>query len=344
MEPLPYRPYPEKHRHRDEWILARRPHREAVSPWLANGCFLELERTAAGSVVQSATILLTNRECPLRCLMCDLWKGTLAERVPVGAIPAQIKNALSELQPRLGPDQPLRQLKLYNAGSFFDPKAIPPEDYEAIAELSAPFERIIVECHPAFLGDRSLQFQELLARANARQFGSRKPAPALEVAIGLESAHPEVLARLNKQMSLQQFSRAARFLDQHQIALRVFVLVQPPFLTDAAESIDWAERSMSFAFEAKATVVCAIPTRAGNGALDALQSEGLFNPPTLATIEAAQARGLTLRQGRVFTDLWELRRFSACGHCFEERYGRLQRMNLEQEWIARPACAHCTGA
>ena len=77
-------------------------------------------------MVDVATLFLTNRECPYRCLMCDLWKNTLTETVPIGAIPAQIDYALGQLPPA-------RQIKLYNSGSFFDPHAIPPQDHPAIA-------------------------------------------------------------------------------------------------------------------------------------------------------------------------------------------------------------------
>ena len=41
-----------------------------------------------------------------------------------------------------------RRVKLYNAGSFFDPRAIPPGDFAAIAALARPFARVIVECAP----------------------------------------------------------------------------------------------------------------------------------------------------------------------------------------------------
>ena len=40
--------------------------------------FVEEERSASGEVVPVATVFLTNRECPWRCLMCDLWKNTLS--------------------------------------------------------------------------------------------------------------------------------------------------------------------------------------------------------------------------------------------------------------------------
>ena len=128
----------------------------------------------AAAVEPVATIFLTNRECPFRCLMCDLWRNTLSETVPLGAIPAQIDHALLKLPPA-------RQLKLYNSGSFFDPQAIPPADYGAIAQRANRFERLIVENHPALTGDACLRFRDLLSGK-------------LEIAMGLETAHPEVLA------------------------------------------------------------------------------------------------------------------------------------------------------
>lgn len=54
---------------------------------------MEDERAEDGAVVPVATVFLTNRECPWRCLMCDLWQNTLTERLPPGAIPEQIDHA-----------------------------------------------------------------------------------------------------------------------------------------------------------------------------------------------------------------------------------------------------------
>lgn len=312
--------YPLGARERDEWILARRPARNAVDAHKPYAFLVEEERAESGEIVRVATIFLTNRECPWRCLMCDLWQNTLTESVPPGAIPEQIDFALGQLGDA-------RQIKLYNAGSFFDPRAILPEDFSAIAEQVRGFERVMVECHPALIGDAVLRFRDLLSGR-------------LEVAMGLETVEPTVLEKLNKRMTLDRFAKAAEFLRAHDVALRVFVLVKPPFLEESA-ALEWARRSVNFAFDCGAGVVSLIPTRAGNGALDSLAASGDFAPPKLATFEAAFDHGVGLQRGRVFADLWDLEKFSSCPNCFSTRRERLQEMNARQVVLPRVDCAAC---
>jgi hypothetical protein len=158
--------------------------------------------------------------------------------------------------------------------------------------------------------------------------------------MGLETVHPTVLPRLNKGITLDQFSEAAQWLQNNDIALRVFILVKPPFV-DEEEACYWAARSLDFAFEAGASVAALIPTRAGNGALDVLAEEGGFATPGLATLEAAFAYGLGLERGRVFADLWDLERFSTCAACFPVRAARLRRMNLQQTLLPSIPCPSC---
>lgn len=293
----------------DEWILAHRPARNPLHADQPYAYIVEPEPTADGRVVDVATLFLTNRECPFRCLMCDLWKNTLPEAVAVGQIPEQIRWALARL--------PAAQyLKLYNSGSFFDPRAIPPEDYPEIARLAASFERVIVECHPRLVGRRCREFHALLSTQ-------------LEVAMGLETVHPEVLPRLNKQMTLDDIARAARELLSEKIAWRAFILVRPPFLTET-EGLEWAKRSLDFAFAHGAECCSLIPTRTGNGAMEELARQGHFAPPSLDTLEAVMEYGLSLRAGRVFLDLWDIGSVSPEVANRATRIARLARMNLSQ--------------
>jgi hypothetical protein len=299
----------------------------------------------SGALANTLTLLLTSRECPWHCAMCDLWQYTVPEPLPEGAMARQIAEALATARDSepADVDEPAarparRQIKLYNGGSFFDPKAVPPADYPAIARTVAGFDRIIVECHPALVGERAVQFQALLREAAAAR--SRAGLPALEVAMGLETVHLEALERLNKRMTLGQFERAAAFLAEHEMALRAFVLVQPPF-QPPAEAVAWARRSADFAFRCGAGVVTLIPTRSGNGAMEALRRAGDFTPPTLRTLEAAFEAALENAPARVFADLWNLEAFSRCPACFAARRERLDAMNLSQRVLKSTRCPRC---
>ena len=314
--------YPENDSDRDRWILGRRQQRNLLDPLRPYGCFVEQERSASGELVAVATILLTNRECPWRCLMCDLWKNTLLETVPVGAIPAQIEFALRRLPPS-------REVKLYNSGSFFDRRAVPVEDHPKIAQMVEAFDRVIVESHPALVGGDCFQFRERISGT-------------LEVAMGLETAHPQIVKKLNKRMTLEQFVAAAERLRNHEIPLRVFVLVNPPFM-ERDEAVRWACKSVDFAFDCGATAVTLIPTRSGNGAMDELAKIGSFPPPSIYALESSVEYGLTAGRGRVFADLWDTSQLLGCTSCFQDRVERLRRMNLEQRVLEAVACEVCGG-
>jgi len=315
--------YPSRPAERDAWIVGRRGARHAVRADRAYGAFVEDEVDADGEVRPVATLLLTNRECPFTCLMCDLWQHTLEESVPAGSIVAQIDAALEALPPA-------DVIKLYNSGSFFDPRAIPTTDLTDIARRLRGFRRVIVECHPAFICDEIARFNEALNGA-------------LEIAIGLETVHEEALERLNKRMTLDAYAHACDHLRALGVAVRAFVLVQPPFVP-VAEAADWAVKTSAFAFDHGAIVASLIPVRRGNGALDALAVNGQFEPPRLATLEDAFDRALALGRGRVFADTWDLAGFSSCDACLGPRKQRIRRMNLSQRGLARVECAQCQGA
>jgi radical SAM enzyme (TIGR01210 family) len=253
---------------------------------------VEDERGPDGAVARAATVFLTGRECPWRCTMCDLWKYTTVANTPVGAIPRQLDQALAEI----GPD--VRTIKLYNAGSFFDPRAVPEADYPDIASRLARFSRVVVESHPALVGPRLDLWKALL------------PA-RLEVAMGLETAHPEALAQLNKGMTVYGFQQAARELRVRGVDLRVFLLAPAPGVPPAEQEV-WILRSLELALECGASVVSLIPLRGAE-------------PPRLQDLLRWFAASLAHARGRarVFLDLWDLEGSAA-------HRGLLQAMNHQQ--------------
>jgi radical SAM enzyme (TIGR01210 family) len=271
--------------------------------------------------------------------MCDLWTYTTAADTPRGAIPAQVAAARAAVR-----DQPVpvTGMKLYNAGSFFDPRAVPEADYDAVAGALSGLSRVIVESHPALVGPR---VDRLLTALDRRRGPDVRPQ--LEVAMGLETAHPAALDRLNKRFTLEDFASAARALEDRGVALRAFLLISPPFI-HPREQDDWLLRSVDAAFACGASVVSLVPTRPGNGAIEALADEGVFRAPDLDDIERSFAAALdhARHRGRVFVDLWDLDRFATCPGCRAARRDRLEAMNLEQRVLPSqpcPACGHATG-
>jgi archaeosine synthase beta-subunit len=309
---------------REEKILRLRPPRNVLDPHRPYGFFVEEEPRAGGGTDRVATVFLTNRECPWRCLMCDLWKNTLESATPKGAIPAQVRFALESLPSA-------NVLKLYNAGSFFDRAAIPRKDHEEIASLARGFERVVVECHPALVGESSVRFRDLL--------GSTR----LQVALGLETANEEILRRLNKGMTVADFENACRFLAGHAVGIRSFVLVGLPYLRRE----EWASAtraSIDLSFRAGAEIVSLIPTRLGNGAMEELQRQGQFEPPTLSDLEGAiedflqREEGDAGAAGLLLVDLWNTDALRAPYCCAAARIERLRSMNLIQRNLPLPPC------
>ena len=302
----------------DKWILSKRGEKNTVDPLKPYGYFVEKERTLSGTIEDVATILLTNSECPFRCLMCDLWKNTTDKPVPANSIPAQIEFALSKL-PKT------KHLKLYNSGSFFDTRAIPETDYKNIAGLIDNFETVIVESHPSFINEKVLLFNDLIK-------------PKLQVALGLETIHPEVLPLLNKKMTLADFEKSVRFLNSNRIESRAFILLRPPFLSEE-EGVFWTKKSINFAFNIGITSCTIIPVRVGNGAMEFLSETGDFKQPNIKSLESVIEYGMQLNTGSVFADLWDIDIFSSCDKCLDIRKERLLRMNLYQKYYPPVNCS-----
>ena len=310
----------------DAEIIAARPAKNRVDQASAYGALVEPERTRSGRVENVATLLLTNSECSFRCLMCDLWKNTTDQPVPPGMVAGQVQDGLAGLGiDSRNPDASgVVHLKLYNSGNFFDRRAISLVDREQIASLVQRFQTVIVENHPRLCDQRVVEFSDRLEHQ-------------LEVAIGLETAHPEILARLNKQMTLDDFQRATRLLRDNQIQVRSFILLKPPMLEEQ-EAIDWAVKSVEFSLDTGADCCTLIPLRDGNGMIEKLVAQGLHSPPSLASLERALAECLALQRGRVFVDLWDVQRLVSCQSCGPARIERLNQMNLQQQVLPGVEC------
>jgi len=315
MAPLP--------RIADREIVAARGSRSPLDPAKPYAYFVEREHSSAGEIEDVAAVFLTNKECPFRCVFCDLWQKTLPDRIADGLVAGQVEWALENL-----PDA--SHVKLYNAGSFFDPEAIPGADLPRIAELLIGKRSAIVECHPRFVDDRCISFAKTIAPVQ------------LEIAMGLETVDPEVLPRIKPSMTLDDFDDAARFLKDNGIKMRAFILLGPPGHI-GRERTDWAKRSIDHAFSMGVGCCVVIPVRPGNGIVDALAAQGLYATTNLAELQSVVEYGIGLGGGRVFADLWDVEQFATCPHCSAARATALEQMNLTQRLSAPTDCSCVRG-
>ena len=308
----------------DARIRRLRPPKPRVDPYTAHGALVEEERRPDGTRERALTVFLAGAECPFTCSFCDLWRYTIDGPTPPGALATQVEKILNAAATPLP-----HRIKLYNASNFFDRRAVPLADRDRLAALTEPFGGVTVESHVNTIGRETLAF--------ARQLRGR-----LEVAVGLETIHPEAAPRLNKRLDLPRFDAAARLLADNGIDLRVFVLVGAPHVPPA-ESVHWTIRTVEYAVAQGASVVAIIPVRGGNGELERLQSLGAFTPPSLSQLEDALDGCLQFTNSVVTADTWDVEMFAACGACRVARGDRLRRINLTGQPEARVDCAECGG-
>lgn len=321
------------------WIRERRPPKESVDPREPLGQMWEEERIRRATRAPCLTVFLAGAECPFTCLFCDLWRRTLDGPTPPGALPAQLERALEaagspptgaadRTGTRAGP-APAAHLtvKLYNASNFFDPGAVPPEDHDRLCELVAGFDRVVVECHPRLVDSRCRSFADGLDGQ-------------LQVAMGLETVHPEAFPRLNLGMELEDYDRAAAELQAAGLEIRAFVLLGTPFVPEA-ERVESTVRAVRYAEDRGADHVSIVPVRTGNGALEVVREKGAFRPPTLRELEAALERCLGTGDAVVTADLWDAERLAGCRRCASRRLERLRSMNLTGEPGSPVTCRDC---
>lgn len=269
-----------------------------------------------GRLADVLTVMLRGSECAFRCLMCDLWKYTHTTKTATGAIAAQVRLALSSQLVNTKSEQQ-RWIKLYNASNFFAPKNVPREDLRSVGEQLDRFQRVVVENHPRLLPASIIDFRDSIAGK-------------LEVAMGLESIHAETLQSLNKQMSLEDFQHACEWLLARDIDVRTFILLRPPGMAEA-EGVEWCIRSVEYAHAIGVRHISIIPVRSGNGAIEKLAEQGIFEAPQAASLEQALRCLVDLPNAIVTADLWNWQQLRGLAEAGGDKFhDRIEQLNLTQ--------------
>jgi archaeosine synthase beta-subunit len=285
----------------------------------------------------------------LRCGGCTncgfLHLSTRGAPVSTEALVAQLRFALEEHAAQL---PSVEQLDLYCSGSFFCEAEIPAAAQRALLEQAAaiPSLRVVlVESRPEYVDD------DALARARAALATATGEAPALEVAIGLESADEEIRERrIRKGFTLHDFERAAERLSRAGVGLVVYLLLKP-LGTGEEEAVQDVLRSgrylRALGDRLQLPVRVALePTFVSEGTalFDELQA-GRYRPPSLwSVVRAAAGLGelLAVHVGLSSEGLPARQVPHGCEACTPRARDALARFNATQDVAALLALAPCS--
>ncbi len=185
--------------------------------------------------------------------------------------PPTVDEYLSQVRALAARRGDARWVKLYTSGSMLDPDEVPPVVLEAIVEAFDDVDMLTVESRA-----------EHITAERVRTLGDPSRT---EVAIGLESACDRVLdGSVHKGMDLAAFQRAAAEVTGEGASVRTYVLLKPPFLTEA-EAIDDSIEAIEAAASAGSSVVSLNPVNVQTFTLvDRLHHMREWEPPWLWSV------------------------------------------------------------
>ncbi len=221
-----------------------------------------------GKLVDAGVVILQTRGCSHYhgggCSMCGYNYGPKVD-VSADDLAKQFKKAMDGFGD-------IQFLKVYTSGSFLDECEVPGEVASSVLEVCRDRGlRLLFETRPEYVSGTRLD-QMLAVHSD------------LEVALGLESANDEVLrCSINKGFTVGDYDKAAAALRRAGIDIRTYVLLKPPFLTEA-EAVRDAVATMNHAAKVSATISLN-PVNVQSGTLvERLWKNWSYRPPWLWSV------------------------------------------------------------
>jgi hypothetical protein len=210
------------------------------------------------------TLILSSGRCSWgKCYACG-W-GKLEADVDV----ARLKKLIEKTE--LGG---VERLKVFASGSFLDQAQFPADFRQWFAGhvRGRGIKELVVESRPEFVTQEALE-----------PFKGMR----LTVAIGLESAVPEVLKAYNKGFTPDDFAKAAELLHKNGFGVRTYVMVNIPFSKDVQKDLD---KSVEFALRHSDSIVLINTFPHSKAALFNLWVSGKWKPYDKRQFEDAVAK------------------------------------------------------
>ncbi len=241
-----------------------------------------VEREAIGSEeVPAFVLILRTRGCywadQKGCSMCGYAKDTLGRSATPAELAEQLDRALARYQ-----DEPY--VKVYTSGSFLDDREVDPASRLALVRaFSGRARRLLFETLPEFAT------AEVLTPLREGFLGE------LEVALGLESADPDVLGRLvHKNAPPREYLEAGDRLRALGLRAKAYLLLKPPYLTEGEAIRDVLHSIGEARDHFDALSVNPVHIQSGT-VVEWMYRRGRYRPPWLWSVVETLRAGAPLR-------------------------------------------------
>ena len=173
-----------------------------------------------GKIVDTFVIILRATGCSWShksgCSMCGYFNDSLWDDVSDDDLLTQFDTAMKNYSGQ-------KFVKIFTSGSFLDNKEISPKvRKEILNRLVQTADKISVESRPKYITNEKISTIKEI-------FNSK----ALEIGVGLETASDFVRENcINKGFTFEDYKKAAKTLKKHDVELKTYILIKPPFLTE----------------------------------------------------------------------------------------------------------------
>ncbi len=259
------------------------------------------------------------------CTMCSY----LLDGAPTMATAEEFVHQFDFAMKKLENESIPLAVKMYTSGSLLDSEEMPDEARRKILERIADDNRIIeviIESRPEYASESVLsEIRSIL--------GDRH----VEIGVGLESINDRVRSIcINKGFDSEEFKRTVERARAHQIGIRAYVLVKPPFLTERdaiLDSIKTIEAASSFGV----TTVSVNPVNIQKYTLvERLWSRGHYRPPWLwSVVEVLKQASAKIESSTAIVcdpaGGGKFRGTHNCGSCDSDIVVAIREFSLDQE-------------
>jgi radical SAM enzyme (TIGR01210 family) len=274
-----------------------------------------------GKVVDAYVIILRTRGCSWAlasgCTMCGYFNDSMLADVPEEDLLSQFEKALQNYKGE-------KIVKLFTSGSFLDTHEIPESvQHVILSSLAQQAEKISVESRPEYVTEKNLTAIHKIV--SPKEF---------EIGIGLETSNDLIREKaINKGFTFNDYKKAATLLKKHQMSVKTYVLLKPPFLTEKESLEDCIQTTKDTA--PYTDLVSLNPTNVQrHTVIEYLWKRNQYRPPWLWSVVELLQQSKSITDAFVKCDVvggGGMRGAHNCGVCDREVLNAIEEFSLSQK-------------